>query len=155
LIETTINTSSCLPPPHAGAREYRKRMINTIAPYWKCGSGGDFPECVANVLGANHHQKADKENLKSHAKGEALKYDRNAVPNDFSVGIIMPFIDPNISQGKVKVTINRGPGLVLCLKNMRPALKTEVAKKRRRKRIEQQLHQRIKKSRHSKKKEGG
>jgi hypothetical protein len=95
---------------HAGAREYRKRMINTIAPYWKCGSSGDFHERVVNVLEAHHRQKADKENLKIHAKGEALKYDRNVVPNYFSVGLIMPFIDPNISQGKVNVTINRGPG---------------------------------------------
>jgi hypothetical protein len=95
---------------HADARGYRKRMINTIAPYWKCGSGGDFHECVANVLGAHHHQKADKENKKSHVIGESLKYDRNVVPNDFYVGIIMPFIDPNISQGKVNVTINRVPG---------------------------------------------
>jgi hypothetical protein len=132
LIENTINTSSCLPPPrdiyiclsehhdvkktytpdvkHAGAREYRKRILNTIAPYWKCGSGGDFHECVTNFLGAHHRQKADKENIKSHAKGEALKYYRNVVPHDFSVGLIMPFIDPNISQGKVNVTINRGPG---------------------------------------------
>jgi hypothetical protein len=108
LSETTINTSSYFPPPrdiyirlseyhygkktytpgvkHAGAREYRKRMINTIAPYWKCCFGEDFHECVVNVLGAHHHQKADKENMKRHAKGEALKYNRNVVPNDFSVG---------------------------------------------------------------------
>jgi hypothetical protein len=72
-------------------------MINIIAPYLKCGPGGDFHECVVNVLGAHHRQKADKENLKSHTKGEAFKYDRNVVPNDFSVGIIMPLIDPNIS----------------------------------------------------------
>jgi hypothetical protein len=85
LIETTINTSSYLPPDdiyirlsehydgnktytsgvkHAGAREYRKRMINTIALYLKCGSGGDLHECVVNVLGAHHLQKADKENKK-------------------------------------------------------------------------------------------
>jgi hypothetical protein len=95
---------------HANAREYRKRMINTIPPYWKCGSGGDFHEYDVNVLGAHHLQKADKENLKSHAKGEAFKYDRNVVPNYFSVGLIMPFVDPNISQGKVNVTINRVPG---------------------------------------------
>jgi hypothetical protein len=95
---------------HAGAREYRKRMINTIAPYWKCGSGGDFHECVANVIGAHHRQKADKENKKSHAKGESYKYDRNVVPNDFVVALVMPFTDPNISQGKVNVTMNRGPG---------------------------------------------
>jgi hypothetical protein len=38
-----------------------------------------------------------------------VKYDRNVVPNDFSVGLIMPFIYPNISQGKVNVTINHGP----------------------------------------------
>jgi hypothetical protein len=85
-------------------------MINDIATYWKCGSGGYFHECVANILGAHHHKKADTENLKSHAKGEAFKYDRNAGPNDFYVEIIMPFIDLNISQGKVIVTINRGPG---------------------------------------------
>jgi hypothetical protein len=84
-------------------------MINTTAPYWNCGSGGDFHECVVNVFGAHHRQKADTENLKSHAKGDALKYDRNVVPNDFSVGLIMHFIDPNISQGTVNVTINR-PG---------------------------------------------
>jgi hypothetical protein len=133
LIETTINTSSYLPHSlrdiyislsehrdgkktytsgvkHAGAREYRKRMINTIALYWKCGSGRDFHKRVANFLGAHHHQKADKENKKSHAKGEALKYDRNGVPNDFYVGLTMPFIDPNISQGKANITINRGTG---------------------------------------------
>jgi hypothetical protein len=85
-------------------------MINNIAPYWKFGSGGDFHECVENVLGAHHRQKADKENKKSHAKGEYLKYDRNVVPNDFSVGLIMPFIHPTISHGKVNVTINRVPG---------------------------------------------
>jgi hypothetical protein len=68
---------------HAGAREYRKRMINTIAPYWKCASGGDFHECVVNVIGAHHRQKADKENKKSYAKGECYKYDINVVPNDF------------------------------------------------------------------------
>jgi hypothetical protein len=28
----------------------------------------------------------------------------------FFVALVMPFIDPNISQGKVNVTINRGPG---------------------------------------------
>jgi hypothetical protein len=84
-------------------------MINTIAPYWKCGSGGDFHKC-ANVLGAHHRQKADKENKKSHAKGECLKYDRNVVPNDFFVGLVVPFIDPNISKGKDNVTINRRPG---------------------------------------------
>jgi hypothetical protein len=59
---------------------------------------------------AHHRQKVDKENKKSHAKGEYLKYDTNVVPNDFFVGLIMPFINPNISQGKVNVTINRGPG---------------------------------------------
>jgi hypothetical protein len=75
-----------------------------------CGSGGDFHECVADFLGAHHRQKADKENKKIHAKAECLKYDRNVVPDDFFVGLVMPFIDPNISQGKVNVTINRGPG---------------------------------------------
>jgi hypothetical protein len=109
-------------------------MINTIAPYWKCGSGGDFHECVANVLGSHHRQKADKENLKSHTKGEAHKYDRNVVPTDFSVGLIMHFIDPNISQGKFNVTINRGPGdpPVFDLHKSRPPPKN--AKKRSRQR---------------------
>jgi hypothetical protein len=111
-------------------------MIKTIAPYWKCGSGGDFHECVVNVLGAHHLQKADKENLKSQVKVESLKYDRNVVQNDFSVGLIMPFIDPNISKGKVNVAINRRPGARPVFENMRAALKTEDAKKRRRKRRE-------------------
>jgi hypothetical protein len=92
-------------------------MINNIAPYWKCGSSGDFHECVVNVLVAHHRQKADKENQKIHAKGEALKYNRNDVPNDFSVGLIMPFIDPNISQGKVSVAISRGPEACLVFEN--------------------------------------
>jgi hypothetical protein len=60
-------------------------MINTIAPYWKCGSGGDIHEYVVNVLRTHHRQKADKENLKSYAKGEPPKYDQNVVPNDFLV----------------------------------------------------------------------
>jgi hypothetical protein len=66
----------------------------------------------------------------------------------------MPFIDPNILQGKVNVTINRGPGDRPVFENMRAAIKTEEAKKRRRQRREQQLHRRITKYRHRKKKEG-
>jgi hypothetical protein len=31
------------------------------------------------------------------------------VPNDFVVALVMPFTDPNISQGKVNVTMNHGP----------------------------------------------
>jgi hypothetical protein len=42
---------------HRGVMEYCKRIINQVAPFWKCGSGGDFHECVGNVLAAHHRAR--------------------------------------------------------------------------------------------------
>jgi hypothetical protein len=94
---------------HRGAMEYHKRIINQVAPFWKCGSGGDFHKCVGNVLAAHHHARSVKENLTQQKKGKDPKWDANIVPNDYWVTRLFPFIDPNVSRGKINVTHNRGP----------------------------------------------
>jgi hypothetical protein len=40
---------------------------------------------------------------------KAPKWDVNIVPNDYWVTSLLPFIDPNVSRGKINVTRNRGP----------------------------------------------
>jgi hypothetical protein len=94
---------------HKGATEYRNQIINTIAPFWKYGSCGDFHECVANVVAARHHKRAMKENTVKRLKGEANKWDTNLVPNDYWVTMLLPFIYPHVTRGKNNVTLNRGP----------------------------------------------
>jgi hypothetical protein len=80
-----------------------------VASFWKCGSGGKLHECVGNVLAAHHRAISVKENLAQQKKGKAPKWDANIVPNDYWVKSVLPFIDPNVSLGKINVTRNRGP----------------------------------------------
>jgi hypothetical protein len=94
---------------HRGALEYRKSIMNQAAPFWKCGSGGDFHECVGNVPAVRHCAKFVKENLAQRKKGKAPKRAANIVPNDCWVTSLLSFIDPNVSRGKIHVIHNRGP----------------------------------------------
>jgi hypothetical protein len=93
---------------HRGAMEYRKRIINKVAPFWKCGFGGNFHKCLGNVLAAHHHARAVKENLAQRKKERAPKSNANIVPNDYWVTSLLPFIDQNVHRGKINVTHNRG-----------------------------------------------
>jgi hypothetical protein len=47
--------------------------------------------------------------LAQRKKGKSPKWNANIVPNDYWVTILLPFIDPNVSGGKITVTHNRGP----------------------------------------------
>jgi hypothetical protein len=75
--------------------------------------------------------KVKQRESKNPRKGEAFKYDRNFLPNGFSVGLIMPFIDPNISQGKVNVTIN-------CRSGARPVFEKHKSPSQNRRRKEEE-----------------
>jgi hypothetical protein len=44
-----------------GESEYRKTIMNKVTPYWKCDSGGDYRECVANVFAAHHKRMRQRE----------------------------------------------------------------------------------------------
>jgi hypothetical protein len=67
---------------HKYAIEYRTRIINTITPFWKHGSVGDFHKSVANVLATHHRKQAMKKNADKRLKGEANQWDPNLAPNE-------------------------------------------------------------------------
>jgi hypothetical protein len=56
----------------------------------------------------HHHKRAVKKNAAKRQKGEANKWDRNIIPNDYWVTVMLPFIDPHVAHGKINVTLNRG-----------------------------------------------
>jgi hypothetical protein len=50
------------------AREYRKYLVNTAAPHWYCGSGGDFHVFLTNCIHALWAQTSNQNNVSAKSK---------------------------------------------------------------------------------------
>jgi hypothetical protein len=86
--------------------------VDTAAPHWYCGSGGDFHECFTNFTHALWAQTANQNNASAKSKGQLEKYNNNAVPVDFVATIVFSMLDPRLSKGVINNTRNRGPSTV-------------------------------------------